>query len=51
MESRKMVQMNLLAKQRQSHRYRKQTYGLFMETIMETYENITEMRIKFGNWD
>ena len=47
MESRKMVQMNLLAKQRQSHRCRKQTYGLFMET----YENIMEMRIKFGNWD
>ena len=38
----KMVQMNLFTKQKQSHRYRKQTYG---------YQGGNGERDELGDWD
>ena len=42
MESKKMIQMNLLTKQKWTHRHRKQTYG---------YQRGKVGRDKLGAWD
>ena len=38
----KMMQVNLFTKQKQTHRYRKQTYG---------YQGVKWGRDKLGDWD
>ena len=59
MESRKMVPMNLFARQQWRNRHREQTYRhdnrggegeLYGESNMETYTTICNIDIQPGNW-